>query len=192
MAKNMNRIKIRQKMLFFITILFIIFMNDKKALCEETVITLNLASSHIIDLPAPASTILIGNPAAVNAILDNPRRLILMPLQPTATNITVLGRDGQMMLQAIIMVSPRREQAVMIDRHCTSGACPPSTMHYCTDHECLDVSARNAPNTPMPAPGSGIVPANDALTAAPTSLNVNNTPFSPPAGLPLPNQEPLP
>jgi hypothetical protein len=179
-------------LLLLVIILFIAIQSPSKAISEESVITLNLARSHIIELPSPASTILIGNPNAVNAILDNPRRIILMPLQPTATNIMVLDRNNQIILQSIIMVSPRREQAVVIDRHCSgTGGCPPSTMHYCTDNECLDVNARNSNGGPMSPPN----PVINTNLAAPTSLNTSdagNASFSPPAGLPLPNPEPLP
>lgn len=170
------------------------------ARADNDIITLNLAKSHIIDLPEPAGTILIANPAAVNAILDQPQRLILMPLQPTATHMTILNRQGGMMIDATIMVSPRREQAVMVDRHCTgTGGCPASSTHYCTDLECLDLSMRGTttpsapPNmTSGPTPGTTPEPAPDQLNAGgftpPTGLPA--TGFSPTA--PLANQEPLP
>lgn len=183
--------KILLKLKIIIMIIFIYYIYSEPACAQQSsVITLNLATSTIINLDQPATTVLVANPQAVSAILDTPTRLVLMPLRATATHLTILNRDGHIIRDALIMVSPRREQAIMIDRHCVGGSgCPASTTHYCTDHECLDLAGQGNVNgsaqTPAPV-------ADNTNNSSSSPAGTSTTGFMPPSGLPIPNQEPLP
>lgn len=96
--------------------------------------------TEMIHLDDDASSIIIGNPAHVNILLNNPRALLLAPRQPGATQFTVLNAQGKVVMQRHVIVSGPKENYVRIRRTCIGGGsgCQPTTVYYCPDI-CHDV-----------------------------------------------------
>ena len=99
---------------------------------DTHVIRLGPAQSRIIDLPRPASAVIVAAPDALSALLDSPQRLVLIPRQISATSLPVLDSDGQPMLQSAVIISGRNSSSMRITRGCSAlGNCLPSSVEYC-------------------------------------------------------------
>ncbi len=130
---------------------------------EEThpPVRLTADRTEMIHLDDDASSIIIGNPAHVNILLNNSRTLLLAPRQPGATQFTVLNPKGKIVMQRHVIVSGPKENYIRIRRTCTGagGGCQPTTVYYCPDI-CHDVRllAGQANNNGQPG---------DSIPAAP-------------------------
>ena len=59
----------------------------------------------IVHLDSDARSIMVGNPAHLNAILDTTRSIVLIPRDPGATYLTVIGKDGKVIMQRHVIVA---------------------------------------------------------------------------------------
>ena len=119
--------------------------------------------SELVRLDQDAMTVIVGNPAHLNVMLDTPRLMVLVPRAPGATHFTVLDRDGNVIMQRHALVAAPKRQYVRIRRSCASGAegCQPTSVFYCPD-SCHEVQVRDdgdtgltsLPETPANAPAS--------------------------------------
>lgn len=102
--------------------------------------------SEIVSLDQDAFTIVVGNPAHLNVLADSARRLVLVPQAPGATHFTVLGENGNVIMQRHVIVASPKKNYVRVRRSCAAGAdgCASTSVYYCPDmcHEiALPVSA---------------------------------------------------
>jgi hypothetical protein len=97
--------------------------------------------SEIIRLDADAGTVIIGNPAHVSILAENARTLVLVPKAPGATYFTVLGKNGDIVMQRHVFVAGAGEKYVRVRRSCATAEndCQATHVYYCPDtcHEIL-------------------------------------------------------
>ncbi len=97
--------------------------------------------SELIRLDENASSIIIGNPAHVNIIADSAKTLVVIPRLPGATYFTVLGKNGQIIMQRHVIVASPKKDYVRIKRICADDAknCQNTSVFYCPDmcHEII-------------------------------------------------------
>ena len=102
---------------------------------EETHPPIKLApdKTELVHLDTDANSVIIGNPAHLNILLDNPRLLLLAARQPGATQFTVLSASGKVIMQRHVIISGPQEKYVRIRRACINGGsgCAPTTVYYC-------------------------------------------------------------
>lgn len=91
--------------------------------------------SEIINLDQDAFTIVVGNPAHLNVLADSARRLVLVPQAPGATYFTVLGEQGNVIMQRHVIIASPKKNYVRVRRSCTGDAevCAPTSVYYCPD-----------------------------------------------------------
>jgi len=122
--------------------------------------------TEMVKLDEDANSIIIGNPAHLNVLLDNPRLLLLAARQPGATQLTVLNREGKVIMQRHVIVSGPKEDYIRIRRSCINGGsgCQPTTVYYCPgichDVRLLAGQVNNGGN-----PGDSIPSSNDGAVA---------------------------
>ncbi len=108
--------------------------------------------TEMVTLEREAQSIVIGNPANVSVMMENPKLLLVVPRSPGATHMSVLDKDGEIIMQRHIVVAAPREKYVRIRRSCAnatgrSAGCQPVSVYYCPDM-CHEVSTdANAGNT---------------------------------------------
>ena len=100
--------------------------------------TINLTpdKSELINLEEKAGSIIIGNPAHINVIADSSHTLIVVPRMPGASHFTVLGRNGQILMQRHVIVASPKENYIRVKRICTDDAgdgCQDTSVFYCPD-----------------------------------------------------------
>ena len=126
---------------------------------EEThpPIKLSPEKTEMVRLDADANSVIIGNPAHLNILLDNPRLLLLAARQPGATQFTVLSKSGKVIMQRHVIVSGPQEKYVRIRRACINGGggCAPTTVYYCPGI-CHDVRLLAGQANNNGSPGSAI------------------------------------
>lgn len=91
--------------------------------------------SELIRLDAEAASIIVGNPAHINVIADSSKTLVLVPRIPGATHFTVLGKDGEVIMQRHVIVASPKEDYVRIKRTCNDDVenCQNTSVFFCPD-----------------------------------------------------------
>jgi hypothetical protein len=89
--------------------------------------------SELVRLDQDAGSIIVGNPDHLGVLMDNRRLLILVPRVPGATYLTVLDRQGQVIMQRPVIVASPKQNYVRIRRSCTGGDkdCNPTSVYFC-------------------------------------------------------------
>lgn len=122
---------------------------------------------RMVQLPEDAASVIVGNPAHASVIMDNPRLLIINAGIPGMTRLTVLGRDGKVILSENIIVNGATAGMVRVRNACINGgeACQPTRMYYCEKGTaCHNVIV----NEPTVAGGSGASAGGEGDGAAPS------------------------
>lgn len=129
--------------------------------------------TEMVHLDDDANSIIVGNPAHVNVLMNNSRTLLLAPREPGATQLTVLNASGKVIMQRHVIVSGPKENYVRIRRTCLNGAsnCQPTTVYYCPDicHNVQMLAGQNNNQQEGSVPAAGAEPATDAVTSSPTT-----------------------
>lgn len=125
-------------------------VSDKTLLNEDgedthPPIRLTPDKSELIRLDKEAGTIIIGNPDHLSVLADSAKTLVLVPRMPGATYITVLDRQGEVLMQRHAIVAAPKEKYIRIRRSCTNSDdknCHETRVYYCPDmcHEVNVVS----------------------------------------------------
>lgn len=101
--------------------------------------------TEIVTLDSDAASVIVGNPAHINVQLDTPRTMVVTPLAPGATYLTVLDQERNVIMQRHIIVASPKQRYIRIRRSCAnaedSSACKQTSVYFCPDmcHE-IDVT----------------------------------------------------
>ena len=79
-------------------------------------ISVRLDQNAIMNLRAPAGTVLIGDPAVVDVSLINPRKIAILGRGYGSTNVIITDRMGKVIFQQVIEVSRANSNRVSIYR----------------------------------------------------------------------------
>lgn len=101
----------------------------------HSIVRLTPDKSELIRLDDAATSIIVGNPAHVNVIADSSKTLVVIPRKPGATHFTVLGKQGQVIMQRHVIVASPKEDYVRVKRTCTGDddGCEKTSVFYCPD-----------------------------------------------------------
>ncbi len=135
---------------------------------QETHPSIKLApdKTEIVKLDDDADSIIIGNPAHLNIMMNSSRTLLLAARQPGATQFIILNREGKVIMQRHVIVSGPQEKYLRIRRRCNVtgvGACDPTSVYYCpAGSMCHDVQLLAGQSSNNSA--SGVAIPSDAAT----------------------------
>ncbi len=128
-----------------------------ESLENETHPVLNLTPdrSELVRLDREAGSVVVGNPNHVTVMLDSPRLAVVIPRTPGATYFTVLGKDGNVIMQRHVVVAAPKKNYVRVRRSCSNAAnnadCQPTSVYFCPDmcHE-IGAAAADGESTTLP------------------------------------------
>ena len=116
----------------------------------ETHPVLNLTpdKSVIVRLDRPAGSVLVGNSAHVNVMIDTPTTLVVIPRMPGASYFTVLDEERRVLMKRHVVVGPAG-QYVRVRRSCgNSNNCQHTSTFYCPDGMCHPIETQQRPGNP--------------------------------------------
>lgn len=90
--------------------------------------------SDIVRLEKPAFSVIVGNPVHLGVLVDSAQMLVLVPREPGATYFTVLGKDGEVLMQRHVIVAAPKEKYVRVRRSCAGSkndGCEQTSVFYC-------------------------------------------------------------
>lgn len=91
--------------------------------------------SELIRLDKNAGSIIVGNPAHVDVMLESTRLLVVVPQAPGTTFLTVLDEMGNTLMQRHLIVASPKKNYIRIRRSCMVGedteGCEPTSVYYC-------------------------------------------------------------
>lgn len=99
--------------------------------------------TEMVPLDRDAHSVIVGNPDHASVLIENARMLLFVPRSPGATHVSILDKDGGIIMQRHVVVAAPREKYVRIRRSCANatrqGNCEPVSVYYCPDM-CHEVS----------------------------------------------------
>lgn len=107
--------------------LAVVLMPGGAASMDETV-DLRTDIARLYTLPAPAGTIIIGNPAIADATIADPTTLVLTGRSSGVTNMIIMNRTGELMVDLSVRVIRLGPRTVNVRR--PDGAV---TQFFCAD-----------------------------------------------------------
>lgn len=111
---------------------------------------------QIVNLDSDASSVIVGNPQHLNAVMDTTRSLVLIPRDPGATHLMVMGQNGKPIMERYVIVGAPTQKYIRIRRDCTGAAnnCEPESVYYCPDmcHETGILASKLGQMNTMPPP----------------------------------------
>lgn len=110
----------------------------------ETHPVLNLMpdKSELVSLDRDASSVIVGNPSHATVILDTPRLAVVVPRASGATYLSILDKDGNVIMQRHVVVAAPKKNYIRIRRSCNTGSgenCQPESVYFCPDM-CHEIS----------------------------------------------------
>jgi len=70
--------------------------------------------AHIVRLPKPATSVIVGDPTVADVTLDDPSTMVVFGKAPGETNIVVLGNSQEEIFNSQLVVSPTNEGHVTV------------------------------------------------------------------------------
>lgn len=91
--------------------------------------------SELVRLERDAGSIIIGSPAHLSVLADSAKTLVLVPQIPGATYVTILDKQGNVLMQRHVIVASPKKKYVRIRKSCGERAegCEPTQVYYCPD-----------------------------------------------------------
>lgn len=108
----------------------------------------------IVHLDEDAGSVIVGNPAHASVVLENPRMMMVMAGAPGMTNLLVLNKNGQVILNRPVISGNGEKGLIRIQNACVNGGdnCIENKMYYCAEGERCHVVA--APQVANPSDNS--------------------------------------
>lgn len=131
----------------------------------ESIIRVQVDSASLVEVPGEAKTMFVGNPAIADVTPISSRSLFVLGRRPGASNLIILGAEGNEILNVSLVVTPRSTNALTLHRGVKESSynCTPR----CTEGGVGDSPAGSA------APASAPAPAPAAFSTAGTSASTS-------------------
>ena len=100
------------------------------------VLNMTQDKSEMIKLKGEAASVVVGNPNHINVMLDTPTTLIVVPRKAGASHFSVVGQDGNIIMQRHVVVGAPKEKYVRIRRSCNASSgrgCQKTSTYFCPD-----------------------------------------------------------
>ena len=90
---------------------------------------------RVVSLSQDAASVIIGNPAHASVVMENPRLMMINAGIPGMTRLTVLGRDGKVIMSDNIIVNGPTQDMIRVRNACINGGegCQPTKMFFCEE-----------------------------------------------------------
>lgn len=143
--------KIRKSLVYSVLLGFALSLGVAFADIDSSDIYIGADQTKLLRLSEDAASVIVANPAYANVVADTPRHLVIMPRQPGATTFTVLGQNGNIIMERKVVVGADQDRYVKIRRACSNAGdseCAATSVYYCPDgcHEVYVASAAQANN----------------------------------------------
>lgn len=98
-------------------------------------IYLSADKSEVMKLDQDAVSIVVGNSKHLNIVADSPRTLVLIARMPGVSNFSVIGKNGDPILERNVIVAGPEDKFVRIKNTCKSNdrSCKSTNIYYCPD-----------------------------------------------------------
>lgn len=101
--------------------------------------------SQLVKLDKEAASVIVGNPAHLAVMLDTPTLAVAIPRSAGATYMSVVDKDGNVIMQRHVIVASPKENYVRVRRSCANTGnsrtpCQPTSVYFCPDM-CHEIQA---------------------------------------------------
>jgi len=132
------------------------FLSTPVAAADPLIVTLDKA--ELLRLNADAADVIIGNPAYVDATIQDPRVLTLFGKRAGETNLIILNADRKVVLNRAVVVRPERGRHVKVISPMKGVQGAAESTYSCTD---------GCSPTTLGEEAKELAPAGDAVAPEP-------------------------
>ena len=101
-------------------------------------LNLDWREARVVKLAKPATSVVIGDPTVADVTLDNPTTMVVFGKTPGRTNILVIDRDQELLLDWPLLVSPVTADHVSVV-NAAAGDAPAEVLYACGNERCARV-----------------------------------------------------
>lgn len=98
---------------------------------KDAPVILRQSTLQVLKFDEDIGSIVLTDPRPVELIVENSRRIVMRPVQPGVTSLTVIGKSGAVIYKREVVVTNRGEDYVRVTRYCDGGACDEEDIYYC-------------------------------------------------------------
>ena len=91
-------------------------VTSSTALTNDEILNVTIDSAKLLELDVESSVVQIGNPAIADVTVNTPKSIFVMGLLIGETNLMVLDKSGNVILDANIIVTPKPMRQVTVHR----------------------------------------------------------------------------
>ena len=91
-------------------------VTSSTTLTNDEILNVTIDSAKLLELDVESSVVQIGNPAIADVTVNTPKSIFVMGLLIGETNLMVLDKSGNVILDANIIVTPRPMRQVTVHR----------------------------------------------------------------------------
>ncbi len=116
-------------------------LSDGDENMTHPILRLTQDKSEMLKLEKEAASIVVGNPNHISVLLDTPDTIIVVPRAIGASHFTVVGKEGDILMQRHVVVGGPKEKYIRIRRSCAGNErdCKATSVYFCPDM-CHEVS----------------------------------------------------
>lgn len=102
---------------------------------------LSLDKSEILRFDQEIGSIILGNAVPASVLMDTPQTVVVVPKAMGATHVTILGKDGRVLMNRHIIVDSSGAGYVRIRTTCIGKekGCTPNRSFYCPEGRCAEI-----------------------------------------------------
>lgn len=102
---------------------------------------LSLDKSEILRFDQDIGSIILGNSVPASVLMDTPQTVVVVPKAIGATHVTILGKDGRVLMDRHIIVDSSGNGYVRIRTTCIGKekGCTPNRSFYCPQGRCAEI-----------------------------------------------------
>jgi Flp pilus assembly secretin CpaC len=101
-------------------------------------LNINWREARIIKLAKPATSVVIGDPTVADVTLETPTTVVVFGKTPGETNLLVMSKDQELLLDWPVVVSPVTERHVTV-LNAGSAEAPVEVLYACGTERCTRV-----------------------------------------------------
>jgi hypothetical protein len=101
-------------------------------------LNVNWREARIVKLSQPATSVIVGDPTVADVTLDDPTTLVVFGKAPGETNLIVLSKSQEMLLDWPVLVNPINERHVTV-LDASADKAPSEVLYACGAERCTRV-----------------------------------------------------
>jgi hypothetical protein len=137
-------------------------------------LNINWREARVVKLAKPADSLVVGDPTVVDVTLQNPTTVVVFGKAPGETNLVVLTKDQELLLDWPVIVSPVNARHVTVLNAQGTEDAPTEVLYACGTERCARVLSPTDVQFNASASSSTTSDTGASTTSSTTATSTNS------------------